>query len=303
MVPFNQLSVRERGKKKGGKVVAAYDTSGHDTIDGLGRVLLLVHGYNNSVDVALRSFTAFVNSLEQLAGRPSLPWSVFGVHWPGDERNPVVSLFSYSGKIAVSRHSAAELFDYLKSRRGPAGAPMAISIVAHSLGTRLTLELVERFRATASTAGAAQVVLERLILMAAAVPEFRVEEHGSLRAAARFTRAVCVLHSTGDRVLQLAFPPGQTLGGDGFFPTAVGRHGHPTSAWQLALPMADTSGGRAKKYGHSSYWSGRESASAAAAFLGLPVAVVPAARALEEHDLPEPYEIESRELEARTLSA
>jgi pimeloyl-ACP methyl ester carboxylesterase len=298
-LPLNQLSVRERGAKKGGAVVAAYDTSGRDTIDGQGRVLLLVHGYNNSVDAALESFSSFVTSLEQIAGRPSLPWSVYGVHWPGDERNPVMSLLSYGAKIGVSRTSAASLFDYLKTRHGPQGTPMAINIVAHSLGNRLTLELAEQLRALASTPDSANVVLERVVLMAAAVPEFRVERGGTLRAAVEFARGMCVLHSTGDRVLQLAFPPGQTAGGDGFFPTAVGRYGHPADAWQQALPMADTSGGRAKKYGHSSYWPGRESAAAAAEFLGLPVAVVPAERALEEHDLPDPYEIETRALEER----
>ncbi|MBW7933250.1 MAG: alpha/beta hydrolase [Gemmatimonadaceae bacterium] len=299
-IGFNQLSVRERGATKGGDVVPAYDVSGYDTIDGKGRVLLLVHGYNNSVDVALRSFSAFVESLEQLAGRPCLPWSVYGVHWPGDEKNPVVSLFSYSSKIAVSRTSAASLFDYLKARSGPEGTPMSISIVAHSLGSRLTLELAEKFRASAASASG--VVLERLVLMAAAVPVFRVEERGSLRAAVRSVRGACVLHSTGDRVLRFAFPPGQTVGKDGFFPTAVGRYGHPERTWQQALPMADHSHGRAKKYGHSSYWPGRESAAAAAAFLGLPVPVVPADRALEEHELPEAYAIEEHVIPERELA-
>lgn len=298
-VAFSQLSVRERGARKGGRVVPAYDTSGRDTIDGQGRVLLLVHGYNNSVDVALRSFSSFVASLERLAARPSLPWTIFGVHWPGDERNAIVSLFSYSGKIAVSRTSAASLFDYLKSRHGPAGAPMAINIVAHSLGNRLTLELVEQFRAAASATDAPNVVLERLVLMAAAVPEFRVEEHGSLRPAVQFARGTCVLHSTGDKVLQLAFPPGQTVGGDGFFPTAVGRYGHPARAWQQELAMADTSRRPAKKYGHSSYWPGRESAAAAAAFLGLPVAHDLPAHALEAHEWPESHHIPARTLEER----
>jgi len=300
-LPFDELSVREHGVRKGGSVVPAYDVSGHDTIDGRGRVLLLVHGYNNSVDVAERSFTTFVQSLQRLAGRPSLPWAVYGVHWPGDLPNKVLGTLAYGNKIAVSRHSAASLFNYLRQRHGPEGAPMSISIVAHSLGTRLTLELAEQFRAAAA-ASSAQIILERLVLMAAATPEFRVEDRGSLRPAVQFVRGVCVLHSTGDKVLQLAFPPGQTVGGDGFFPTAVGRYGQPARAWQQSAAMANRSGGRPKKYGHSDYWPGSESAAATAAFLGLPVAMELATNAIEEHDLPDATGIESREIGEREVA-
>jgi hypothetical protein len=56
-----------------------------------------------------------------------------------------------------------------------------------------------------------------------------------------------VLYSDHDQVLQYAFPIGQTSGGDGFFPSAVGRAGEPAAKWD---------GFEAAGYDHGYYWFG-----------------------------------------------
>ena len=66
--------------------------------------------------------------------------------------------------------------------------------------------------------------------------------------------------SEGDPVLHWAFPLGETAGGEGVFPTAVGRTGGPAGTWHAPLPMAHDG----KPYVHGSYWPGDESSTAVA---------------------------------------
>ena len=294
MAQIGELSVRERGVEAGGGVADAYAPGDSDTLQGKGCAILFVHGYNNSRSAARGSFEGFVKSLEAATGRGMLPWPVFGVQWPGDEPNSVLSAASYPFKIRVAQRAADKIFDYLTGIFGPGGAPIILHVVAHSLGCRLTLELLEKL---ARGNPAANVIISSVTLMAAAVPVGKVEPDGRLRRGVEAANRVCVLHSTGDAVLHWAFPVGQTAGGDGFFPTAVGRFGGPSGIWTRDASMS----AEGKLYGHSSYWPGVESASAAAAMMGVAVANTVPVSLTTSHELPLANSIAVREVAGRRL--
>lgn len=289
-----ELSVREPGLNAGGSVVAAYAPGDSDTLEGKGCALLFVHGYNNSRSAAQGSFDGFVKALEAATGRGMLPWPVIGVQWPGDEPNAAISAASYPLKIKVAQRAAEKIFEYLTRAFGPGGAPIILHVVAHSLGCRLTLELIDKL---ARGNPGANVIIESVTLMAAAVPVGKVEPDGRLRRGVDAARRVCVLHSTGDTVLHWAFPTGQTAGGDGFFPTAIGRFGGPDGVWTRGSAMS----ANGKLYGHSSYWSGSESASAAAAFMGVAVANRVPVTLTPSHELPPANTIVVRTVTERRL--
>ena len=256
--------------------------------------MVFVHGYNNSRSAANGSFEGFVNALETASGRGMLPWPVFGVQWPGDEPNAAISAASYPLKIKIAQRAAEKIFEYLTGMFGPGGAPVILHFVAHSLGCRLTLELLEKL---ARGNPGANVIISSVTLMAAAVPVGKAEADGRLRRGAESAERVCVLHSTGDAVLHWAFPAGQTAGGDGFFPTAIGRFGGPSGIWTRGASMS----ANGKLYGHSGYWQGAESASAAAAFMGIAVANPIPVTVTPCHSLPAPNTIVARTLTERVI--
>ncbi len=290
----NELSVRENGVEAGGSVVDVHFPSNSDTLQGKGSAVLFVHGYNNSRSAARGSFEGFVAGLERATGRGSIPWPVFGVQWPGDEPNSALSAASYPLKIKIAQRAAEKIFEHLGGIFGPGGAPTVLHVVAHSLGCRLTLELLDKL--ARGTPGA-NVIISSVTLMAAAVPVGKVETDGRLRRGVDAADRVCVLHSTGDSVLHWAFPLGQTAGGDGFFPTAIGRFGGPTGLWMRAASMS----AEGNLYGHGSYWQGAESASTAAGFMGVAVAnAIPVSITLS-HELPPVNTIGFRTVAERRL--
>lgn len=262
-----ELSVRLPDRDSGGPV-----TDVHGSLPPAGGpVLLLVHGYANSAAAARQSWNEFLGHVATVKIGGWMPQHPTGVQWPGDE--PIVGLnqLAYPEKIGVSRDSARRLDRYLRAFAPPGGPALTLSIVGHSLGCRLVIELLECL----SQPPAHNVRVDRVVLMAAAVPTTTVDRQGAFRPGVAWARGIEVLQSEGDDVLRIAFPIGETAGGDGFFPTAVGRHGEPGSTWLSVLQM----GHAGVLYGHSDYWPGIESAAAAAAFLRIPVAAGVAPRA------------------------
>ena len=284
-----EISVRAPDRNSGGPVVDV-----HGALPAGNSVLLLVHGYANSAAAARASWAAFLDGLARVRIGGWLPQNPTGVQWPGDEPIVVVNQAAYPQKIGVSRDSARKIDEYLRRLGGgPVGPPVVLSIVAHSLGCRLVAELLERL----SLPPAHRVIVDRVVLMAAAVPTAKVDRDEPLRPGVEWAGGIEALHSEGDNVLKLAFPIGETAGGDGFFPTAVGRHGGPGSTWLATAQMAHAG----RLYGHSDYWPGEESAAAAAAFLRIPVAGAIPSRATARNTPAGPNAIGSRELGGRLL--
>src|SRR5437588_13023238 len=89
------VSVRQPFTNAGGPVVPAREEQGH--LDGQGRVVILVHGYNNSRVEDLRSYGEFLDDLTKKFNTETAPFVEF--LWPGDEPNKIVSALSYPNQI------------------------------------------------------------------------------------------------------------------------------------------------------------------------------------------------------------
>jgi pimeloyl-ACP methyl ester carboxylesterase len=283
-----QISVRE--KSSGGLVAPTVtEVCGH--LDGNDSVLLLIHGYDNSFSDAQCSYDLFRGHFD--AKFQTYMGQVAEFFWPGDYSLKIISVLSYPNQIGPAIQSANRLSNYLWNLRGARNGPMELNLVGHSLGCRVVLELLARWGGGMPP----NIRLGAVALMAAAVVVKHVDSGGSLRAAAILSNNTLVLHSEGDAVLHWAFPFGETLAGEGFFPTAVGRLGGPLQTWRQHIPMA-TAG---KAYGHGSYWSGDESSNAVVvAFGGTPARIL-AQNGVLTNPSPQENEINSRSTQIRTL--
>ena len=204
-------------------------------VPSAGTHLLLIHGFNNSYDEARFKYAVFRHLLTDCGLEP-LP--VIELHWPGDGHLGPLSFASYPTEIRPARLSGAALATWIREESGPAD----FAVVTHSLGGRVILEAIENLR----THGGAEKI-RAVCLMAAAVRVDAIEDE---TFGPKFDDHISwrILHSTRDGVLRWAFPIGQTVGGDGFFPRAVGRAGDP-DAWPERLPGLG--------YGHGDYWSSK----------------------------------------------
>jgi pimeloyl-ACP methyl ester carboxylesterase len=284
-----QLSVRTPGTNSGGPVVPVREELGH--LDGRGDLLVLIHGYNNSRTDALTSYGQFLDNLKTKF--PTQTGQIAEFHWPGDEPNKIISTLSYPNQIKPAVESARELAAFLAGLQR--GGPIVISLVGHSLGCRVIMELLARWTGGLPSG----IFIGAVILMAAAVKVKAVEEGGGLRAATLLTLKNPVLYSKGDPVLQWAFPIGETAGGEGLFPTAVGRTGGPPNTWHVSTPMSHD--GHA--YVHGSYWPGDESSTAAAFALGGAPASQTPENAIASTPPPAENVITTRSISSRTLAS
>ena len=191
---------------------------------GRAAILILIHGYNVSVNGARNVYKAFVNALERGAGS-ALAIPVYEFMWPGDELNRLQSTASYAGKIDVALEAGARLGDYLAALHGPNAGPIDVHVVAHSLGNRVLLAMLQR------VAQEPLVLVRSVTMMAAAVPVEQVVFPQVFFKACLVPDRLVVLHSIADWILGLVFPAGETLHGGVFFPQAVGWLGHPTANW------------------------------------------------------------------------
>ncbi len=262
-------------------------------LDGNDSVLILVHGYDNSLKDAATSYSTFINDL--IAKFPTYIGQIAEFYWPGDSPIRIISVLSFPDQIQPAIESAHRLSAYLWNLKGARNGPMEISFVGHSLGCRVVLELLALW-----TGGMPpNIRVGTVVLMAAAVLVKHVDQGGQLRAATTLTDDGLVLSSKGDQVLHWAFPLGETAAREGFFPTAVGRFGGPQQTWKASLPMFASD----KPYTHGSYWPGDESANAVAVALGgAPSRLLATAGIVENAAAPENV-VSSRETPLRSLTA
>lgn len=174
-------------------------------ISGLRSITLLVHGYNVNkrwADVAYSKF-AMGQAADQLR---DLVW----VYWPGDAtKSKWTSWAGYPFMLSRAQDSAALLANHLISRGKARGrvAPIELRIFAHSLGCRVTLELIKKLMNSKT------FKMTELVLMAAAVRIFHVmpnaREEEDLRKALLWPDRAHIYHSYRDLVLAGAFRPGQ----------------------------------------------------------------------------------------------
>ncbi len=288
-----ELSARER--PVGGPLSATVTERPAGFARGRSRLLVLIHGYNNTEDAARKSYEAFVGNLGALGGRVNTG-TIAAFFGPGDAGLGFLSGASYPWGLKPATDSGARLVDFLNTLAGPGGGPVEIWFVCHSLGNRVGLELL---RLVAAGRVSGTVVERGTCLMAAAVPVFMAADGGRLDAAARATRTLA-LNSPDDIVLRLAFPLGQTAAGEGFFPEAIGRNGNPTQRWGARMRMFKEPGAG---YGHSDYWPNANTAPELARFLGAVVPNAIAESAVTGRALPAAGEVTAAGIAARGLAA
>jgi hypothetical protein len=217
------------------------------------RWLLLIHGYNNDPAQAADAYAGFGAIQKELfpgvVNDDFAPgWHRIEVLWQGFASWGLVSFAFYPMAIPNARATGAFLADALVD--AAAGQPRRVQVVAHSLGCRVTLELVRALRALRATRHH-DVQVERVVFFAAAVPTYGLEDEmplGLRDALLQEGVETSSMYSLDDVVLSGAFPPGQTLGGEGFFPTALG---HDTWAGGLRARMEQHDNAPA---GHGDYW-------------------------------------------------
>ncbi len=223
-----ELSVRTRDR--GGPVRSSVSDSGRLASSGARHLLILVHGYNNTRSEADGSYREFLGGLvKSLRKSRVAPDAVVFFQWPGDTAIGPMKWFDRAGypfDIARARTSADRLTDYLASFPSPTSAPssLKITIVAHSLGCRLSVEMLNQLPRQTSQS------LEVIHLMAAAVGT-RMFSNGAITLPGAISQKISKLFSTADFVLHRVFPLGQAVA----FPIierfpyheAVGRFGNP----------------------------------------------------------------------------
>jgi hypothetical protein len=224
------------------------------------RAILLIHGYNVGERAAPTTLNEFRAALGYFS--PELPAHTFTCTWAGNWNIPVIRPAAYPFMLRNARESAEVLLQAITDwyARAPA-PPEEFIIVAHSLGCRLVLEMLRAFAAGGRPPGMQRLAV---VLMAAAVPTQHVDGGGALENAVTAADVRIVLHSASDSILSLVFGLGQTAGGDGWFPEAVGLRGRPQPGqWTRHQEMA--------AFDHGDYWGELETAETVCAMLGFRV--------------------------------
>lgn len=196
-------------------------------------VLLATHGFN----VDQKDGTKSLSRWEQRLTLP--PATVFiGILWAGDAWLPVVD-YPFEGDDATQ--SGKLLAPFLNRHFAEAAS---LAFASHSLGARMVLETISGLNRR----------VRRLVLMAGAIDNTCL--HDEYKSAAASVDDISVLASQGDRVLEIAFPIGNFLGGivsrgHPYTHAALGREGparadlaNLRSGWQIPTEW---------KYGHGDY--------------------------------------------------
>src|SRR5688500_6675870 len=119
-------------------------------------VAFLIHGYNVEQAAAAASYEKLLKLLGRVGRLPPVlennSWTLF---WPGyasgglaPGKLAIRSALSYSEQVPSAYQGATALNDYIDEYSLPGGQ---ITIIAHSLGCRLTLELLDMYATRSPT--------------------------------------------------------------------------------------------------------------------------------------------------------
>lgn len=233
----------------------------------VGRAVLLIHGYNVLPDQAHESYRRFMS---HLSGWPSgARWGAGRIVWPGALDWGMFSflgVFSYPGKPQQARESGERLAKMLNQVRGPNGTRAEFSLIAHSLGCRVVVEML---RESLRRAGPMAPKVRLVCLMAGAVPVKLLRKGQVLRPLRTQMRHLLVLYSPGDQVLRFGFSAGQTgarlFGERAVYWRALGLHGEPNDLTEHRYRHFVS---RGKPAGHGHYWPSARAAEHVARYLG-----------------------------------
>jgi hypothetical protein len=229
-------------------------------LDPRNRAVVLVHGFNVPEKEGFRVLDNFKRTLSHYA--PGIEGDTFLCTWPGEWPSPHlphgVRGTAYPRLVGTADRVAAVFWNSIFEWYARPSAPSELVIVAHSLGCRVTLGMLQAMTSSGKPQNLKRLVV---ILMAAAVPVKHVEMEGIFKDVFTVVDTVVVLHSEADVVLSTLFPVGQTLALDGWFPEAVGLRGNPRPGrWNRTERM--------QGFDHSDYWEEMETAVLIASMLG-----------------------------------
>jgi pimeloyl-ACP methyl ester carboxylesterase len=198
--------------------------------DWAGPVTFLIHGYNIAPQGAAEAYSALFDLMKELHILPAFVESrSWLLYWAGytsgglaTGKTPIAP-FTYAHQIPSACVAAGALKRYLDEKSTSAH----INLIAHSLGCRLVLELLQSY----ATEWNRKPVFENIFLMAPAVPVFLLEHLSRLSRGPSMAKRVVVMCSERDMVLRGLFPLGQTVAREGVLPEAVGTRGNPLGRW------------------------------------------------------------------------
>jgi len=179
-----------------GAVVPAHLTLATPTMDTLQQcqqVVFLVHGFN----VNRSNGAAELQNLAQLLPAANES-AVVAVLWPGDS---TFGPLSYPFETNKADDSAVELAKFINDNLPQRPA---ISLVAHSLGSRVVMQTVQQLKIMG-------VAVDQVCLMAAAIDNDSLAPMAEYSAAAAYAARLAVLYSPCDNVLRFAYPAGNLL--------------------------------------------------------------------------------------------
>ncbi len=225
---------------------------------GVGQCIILVHGFNVNERSAKKNYESLSNNLSGGSVFGHTPGQLCEFFWPGNESGALESAFSYSRQISKARDSGVLLGDYLRQYLQKSPGTQFV-LVCHSLGCRLVLEAL---RSITTVNPNAALHIRLIIMMAAAVP-FHFINAGHFNVPLYSKKTAC-LYSQQDSILRYLFPIGQSMAGDGFYPTAIGLNGSPLPLW--------TGGHLETGLSHKDYWGSKQVATRVRAILGMATA-------------------------------
>jgi pimeloyl-ACP methyl ester carboxylesterase len=209
------------------------------------RLIVLIHGYQNSADKAERSYHRMEKELRFLLGykNPRLLGTICGFLWPGDHDDWATSVGTYNVRVPIASTAGERLAALLASMH----PSRRITLVGHSLGCRVIMHAIASIRDCGDEYTGA--IVDRIFLLAAAVPAASCEKgqdpYGHRVGSNPSWPQEYVFHSLKDKVLSLAFRPGERTV-HGINSEAVGRRGMPNNRWTNTY---------ATDFGHGDYWS------------------------------------------------
>lgn len=171
------------------------------------RLTVLLHGYNNGLDEGREKLVRFIGCLEQ-KGSTDL---MLAVLWPGDSWANAIGNWagaaSYPSESRDADDSADNLLTWLVLHVHESAR---VAFVGHSLGCRVVMRAAQRMVRDVTVK---KPILDRICLMAAAIDSDSLskDEPISYRDAAEKADRIAVLASQEDRVLQVAYPAGDSF--------------------------------------------------------------------------------------------
>lgn len=186
-----------RDKPTGGAVVpwCLEQRFGCGSIDDLrieDNITFLIHGFNVNEKDGREKLT----NLTKVLGI-DVDGGLVSVLWPGDHW---VNALSYPFEGRDADDTSLELLKFIDQI--PKDIPL--SFVAHSLGSRVAMNVVDRLRDRGN-------VVSKVCLMAAAIDNYSLSSKADYFNATGYAEKVFVLTSKKDTVLRFAYPAGDLL--------------------------------------------------------------------------------------------